>query len=411
MNARAVVDIVQTTAGFDALEREWKELFAASPAASPPLHWDWVREWWRVYGPVYGRGGQGLRLCTVRRDGRLLGVLPLYRRDFWGDEVFEPRRLLFLSAGEAPGDRTEGEYQDLLCLPGEGSACLAALQEALLEGRAGSWDLLSLSYVAETSPLHPWAAGLARRGLELTVSEQRQYPIADLRGGYEAYLARLSYQSRSKARREARAAAKDGLALELAAGPGEIEAFFEDLIRLHQQHWTARGKPGSFASARFTAFHRALCRKHVPTGFAVLARLRAADTVLAVLYGFVVGDKFNFYQSGRAPESDGRVGSPGTAAHLLLMQRLLERGVTKYDFLAGAAVYKDRLCTDYQPFRNLRVWNPTWRLKARTLYGGLKRRALRLLPGFGGSRNGTAGPAPQQAPGSDGELADASAVN
>jgi CelD/BcsL family acetyltransferase involved in cellulose biosynthesis len=391
VSASATVEIITTATALDALEPEWAQLFAASPAASPPLHWDWVREWWRIYGPIYGQGGRGLRLFTVRRDGRLIGILPLYRRNFWRDEFLEPRRLLFLSAGEAPGDRTEGEYQDLLCLPDEGPACLAAIQEALLDGQAGPWDLLSLSYVAETSSLHPWVAGMAKRGLEVVVGEQRQYPIANLTEGYEAYVARLSYQSRRQVRYQVRAAAKDGLVLEIATNPKETDQFFDDLSRLHQQHWTARGKPGSFASKRFTAFHRMLCRKHVPTGFAVLARLRAAEEVLAVLYGFVVRDKFNLYQSGRACDHGGHVASPGTAAHLLLMPQLLDRGVSKYDFLAGAAFYKDRLSTEHQSFRNIQVWNPTWRVMARTVYGGLKRRAIRLVPGWG-SRNGAVGP-------------------
>lgn len=387
----AAVEIIRTTAALDALESEWRALFAASPAASPPLHWDWVREWWRVYGPVYGWRGQGLSLMAVRQGGRLLGVLPLYRRKYWGDELIEPRRLLFLSAGEAPGDRTEGEYQGLLYLPGEAPRCLAAVQQALLGGQASPWDLLSLAYAPESSPLHSWAAGLTKLGLDVCFSEPRLYPIANLREGFEAYIARLSPQSRSKARRELRAAGKDGVILELAESPEDIEAYFRDLSDLHQKHWRARGKPGSFASERFTTFHRRLCQQHVPTGFAVLARLRARAKTLAVLYGFVVGDKFNFYQSGRAPERCGHVGSPGTVAHLLLMARLLERQVTRYDFLAGEAVYKDRMSTEYEPFRNIQVWNATWRMRARTIYGGLKRRAGRWLPGFGRSRTGAAG--------------------
>src|SRR5438046_3023316 len=119
---------------------------------------------------------------------------------------------------------------------------------------------------------------------------------------------------------------------------------------------------------------------HVSTGFAVLARLRAADGILAVLYGFVVGDKFSLYQSGRVQDRHGHVASPGTAANLMLMRDLRERGVARYDFLAGEAFYKERLSTDYQSFRDIRVWNRTWRVAARTVYGGLKRRVMRLLP-------------------------------
>jgi CelD/BcsL family acetyltransferase involved in cellulose biosynthesis len=393
VSASATVEIVTTAAALDALAPEWHRLFAASPAASPPLHWDWVREWWRLYGPVYGLGGQGLRIFAVRADGRLLGVLPLYRRDAWGDEFLEPRRLLFLSQGEAPGDRIEGEYLDLLYAPGEAARCLAAIQKALLDGAAGPWDLLSLAYVAETSPLSSWVSDLGECGLEVSIGEPMQYAIADLADGFDAYVTRLSYKARRNARTEVKAAAKDGLVVQFAANETEAEAYFDEMVSLHQQHWTALGKLGCYASERFTAFHRCLCQKFVGTGFAVLARLRGATGTLAVVQGFVVGNKFHAYQSGRSDDRQGQVASPSTAMHLLLMKRLLERGVTQYDFLAGALHYKHRLCTDYQPFRHLRLVNPTWRVKAHTVYGGLKRRALRMLGGRAG-RNGAASAAP-----------------
>ena len=44
----------------------------ASPTASPPLRWEWLRQWWRVYGPVYG--GRGLRIVTVHRGGHLIAL-------------------------------------------------------------------------------------------------------------------------------------------------------------------------------------------------------------------------------------------------------------------------------------------------------------------------------------------------
>src|SRR5260370_25419251 len=71
------VQIVRAAQDLDALKAEWDELFASSPAAAPPLGWEWVRGWWRVYGPVYGEGGRGLRVLTCRRGDRLVGVLPL----------------------------------------------------------------------------------------------------------------------------------------------------------------------------------------------------------------------------------------------------------------------------------------------------------------------------------------------
>ena len=72
---------------------------------------------------------------------------------------------------------------------------------------------------------------------------------------------------------------------------------------------------------------------------------RLGDEPVAVLYGFVNGSRFDFYQSGVRRDVTGRLRSPGNLAHLRLMQTLAERGVTAYDFLHGISSYKERLAT------------------------------------------------------------------
>src|SRR5262249_29527634 len=136
-----------------------------------------------------------------------------------------------------------------------------------------------------------------------------------------------------------------GAVFELA-GWQDFEGFFDDLVRLHQARWTAEGKPGCFAAPRFTEFHRCLIRAWLPQGRAVLARLSQGRQVYAVLYGFVTRTKFDFYQSGVKRTETGPFESPGTTANLLLMSRLVERGVTQYDFLRGSSTYKQKLATE-----------------------------------------------------------------
>jgi CelD/BcsL family acetyltransferase involved in cellulose biosynthesis len=53
--------------------------------------------------------------------------------------------------------------------------------------------------------------------------------------------------------------------------------------------------------------------------------------------------------------------SPGNLAHLLLMKELCVRGVRCYDFLSGAASYKDRLATGENRLVLLQCWRPTLR--------------------------------------------------
>src|SRR5260370_35843061 len=92
------VDVVRDSEGLDKLETEWKALFEISPTASPPLRWEWVRQWWRIFGPVYGDQGRGLQVITLRREARLMGIPPLYlpvkHRSGFGS-----RRLGFVSTG------------------------------------------------------------------------------------------------------------------------------------------------------------------------------------------------------------------------------------------------------------------------------------------------------------------------
>jgi CelD/BcsL family acetyltransferase involved in cellulose biosynthesis len=123
----------------------------------------------------------------------------------------------------------------------------------------------------------------------------------------------------------------------------------------------AEGKPGCFSAARFTEFHRSLTRIWLPEGRAVLARLSHEGQVYAVLYGFVTGTKFDFYQSGIRLGDTGPFDSPGTATHLLLMQALADRGITAYDFLRGSSSYKERLATRQASLIGIRIWRPTVR--------------------------------------------------
>lgn len=333
-------EVIATEAQWDRLAPDWSALFDVSPQASPPLSFSWLRHWWRVFGASYGGG---LRIVTMRRGAELIGVLPLYSS---GKGV---RRLRFISTGEGEHEEICPDYMDLLCAPGQEQACRAAAWHAV----AGmSWDCLELLDIAEGSLLLSQAPGHGN------IVARGACPIAELEGGFEAYLRRLSSNGRQQARRLLREAEKEGVVLEVADA-SRVGACFEDLVSLHQQRWVASGKPGCFAAPRFTEFHRTLAREWVPSGRAVLARASLAGTPIAALYGFVTGSKFDFYQSG--VRTDGPLRSPGNLAHLMLMRELAGRGVTRYDFLRGSSSYKERLATTETKLYAIQVWRPTIR--------------------------------------------------
>ena len=370
------VEVIRDVAAWDEIGPAWDALFATSPTAAPPLSRDWMRTWWRIYGSARGVRDGELRIVTIRRDDRLIGVLPLYLQAA-GPRTLGVRRLGFLSTGEPRHEATWPDYLDLLHAPGEADACLDAALPALLEAGPRRWDVLDLREIHAESPLLSWASRRPE-GLGVATSDRGSCPIAELGGGFDAYLGRLSANSRQRARRLLRAAESSGFRLEVAEAADEADRAFDQLVELHQARWSSAGKPGCFRAPRFAEFHRTLAGLWVPDRRAVLAGLGDDRGRVAVLYGFLHGSKFHLYQSGIALDGAGRLRTPGITAHLALIRYLADRGCTHYDFLRGDADYKDRLATTSQPLRRIRMYRPGLRSAA----GELRERAISLGRGM-----------------------------
>ncbi len=372
----ASVRVIRDFAELAGLRQQWGELFDASATQSAPLRFDWLAGWWQVYGPVYAQGGGGLHVLTVWRDGLLVGALPLYRRV--EGRFIRHTRLQFLSTGEAEAEETCPEYMDVLARAGLEQWVVAAVQAALQGPATARWDDIVCMDLAAGSPLLPAWRDTGVRGWAVKTVARGCAPRADLSGGFDAYLGRLPANSRQQARRALRAAQRAGATLELMSTPAEVDACFDELVMLHQARWQAVGKAGCFAASRFTAFHRRLAHELVPASAAVLARVRVGGEPLAVIYGFITGNKFDFYQSGVRLDGQGGMARPGIVAHLLLMSHLAGRGVVCYDFLRGSAAYKQRLSTGVRPLLRLRVVRPTVR-SGLWAVAAFARRAVRRL--------------------------------
>ncbi len=354
--------IIRDEAGLAQLEGEWKALFDSSPAASPPLRFEWVQEWWRVFGPIYGDGPQGLRILTIRRDGRLIGILPLYAA---AASIFSARlrRLRFISSGAAEFEETCAEYQNLLHAPGEEWHCIQSLTSALLDSRKLNWDELELSDVPENSPLLSLAATLHAAGRSVNVESNIVSHLTNLQQGVEAYVAGLSATTRKKARKMLQPIDEaTGLKFEIARTEDEAGVFFDQLVDLHHERWAQEGKTGSFAP-RHAQFHKAMVARLAAKGAVVLARLSFHDQPIALIYGHRVGKKFDAYQMGVSREKTATQ-SPGTHTFLAMIAALNRDGVEIYDHLPGSNRFKQDYAKDQRVLFRLQAVRPTYRLVA-----------------------------------------------
>lgn len=397
------IRVLRTAEEWDATEGDWRALHAACPLGQPTQRWDWLREWWRLYGPEYSTS-DGLRILTAWEGGQLTGALPLYLRR--AEHPYAPRRLCLLSTGEAEVEETCPDYLDLLARPGTSEACLQAMSTALNGSETQPWDEMELPGLADDSLLPAWATSLGN-GARTESIPLGECVIADLTTGFDGYIGTRSSSFRSVSRRLLRSVEKEALRFEVATTVEQVDEFYRQLVELHQARWIAVGRPGCFSSERFTQLHHTLARRGLETGEALLGRLaRVNGEAIGVAYGFPERDRFQFYQCGIGARRVGHLESPGMALQLLLMRWLAEeRGTQEYDFLRGSAAYKERFASHTRALIRLSVTRPTARHYAGGAWNLAARGGRKLARILASRRNGTAS-SPQEAPAAERPVAE-----
>lgn len=348
------------------LEGGWADLAVASPHTSFFLTPNWVGAWLAAFGAA-----RQPRFLVFHDEASAVGMCLLVSRTE-GRGPFPVRRVLLHTAGEDPADETVIEYNALLCLEGWEAEMAAALRRDL-EGQA--WDEFAAPAMAEGPGLKALESS-AFPDIPAGVVEVRSHyvDLAGLGPGADTTLAGFSGNTREQLRRSRRIYEREGpLQVQAATDAREALAMLDEMAQLHQSRWTGRGKPGVFASPRFTGFHRDLVARAFPEGGIQLLRIRAGATVIGLLYNFVYKGRVYFYQSGLRFSDDNRL-KPGLVAHEAAIRYCRDAGLREYDFLAGEDRYKQSLSTDARTLRWLVFERPTLKMKAMRLLRNLKRR-------------------------------------
>ncbi len=327
----------------DALATPWRAL-EAEAAPSFFQSWTWV-------GCLAAERFADPLLLRVMRDDRVVGLAlfnrrrgPLGRELLWlnqsGDEALD---AVFV---EHNGVLLARDATDLL------PTCLRLL----------------LSDIAAPTRRHrrcrrPWGVRLRLGGVDadhllaaqqagrVLLVRQSGAPYVDLTAlppGHEGYLATLSSNTRYQLRRSDRCFSRLGpLRVQQADTVAEALEALDDLVRLHQASWAARGQPGAFDNPAFLHFHRSLVARGVPRREVELLRITAGSQVLGFLYNFRLDGRVLTYQSGfdylLARRLAGSHAKPGLSCHHAAILHARATGATVYDFLAGPDRFKRSL--------------------------------------------------------------------
>lgn len=363
------LSVIDNIASFEQLQGDWSDLMPHASAATVFMQWEWHFTWWQVFA----RKNDSLHIMTWRKNGRLVGVLPLYKQSSW---IPGTSCLHFIGTGETQIDEVATEYGDLLV----DAALEAEVVSSAVENLLGfdSWQNMKLMSMLQDSLLAT-ALEEASSANTLTISAGQRYRVA-LTGTEEDYLSTLGKSRAKRIKRSQRAIARDGeIKISVIESSDEFDQAFRQLAELNHERQDHKQRKSVFASTRFNRFHHELCLRLYTEKSADIVRFHLGSRLLAVLYCFYDDKCCYYYQSGFVRKDANRF-MPLTVAHLLEMQRSRDAGRTHYDLMRGRPpCYKDEYACETQAMVDISVFRSSVIMCVVSAYRSLRSTASRLL--------------------------------
>ena len=340
---------------FDSIPAEtWDALVDGTPWATPFSRHCVQRAWWDGYGAT--AHDQTLVVVDEAAPEAIVGIVPLMHRHELEPGDVAARTTIRHQPGcelrPVPASATavffgasyHADYATVLAAPQDLHAVCEAAVESLAAADAVAWDVVDLRRLRAGDPAgdalakaFEWAS--TKAGWVVTREQEDVCPIVTLAPGidYEGYLATLDKKERHEIRRKVRRAEAAGeVKLESSASPIDDLGAFVDL---HQKRWGADGLfPPTEGGAASRRFFGELFEDCSPSGIMDLSFLTVGGRRIAAGVTFDDGEAVYYYNAGVEPEA--RELSPGVVMVACYVQRAIELGRTRLDFLRGDEPYK-----------------------------------------------------------------------
>jgi CelD/BcsL family acetyltransferase involved in cellulose biosynthesis len=303
---------ISRSADIPALEPEWNVLCDALDA-SPFVRPGWVSAWWDAFGT-----GEPTVL-DARRDGRLVGLLPLERAG---------------SVLRAPANWHTPSF----AIIAEDREVEASLAEAAVAQDARR---LSIGFLDATeSTLHAFEAAAGAASRRLLVRELQRSPVLQLGSdGWEAFRQRISKNLAADVRRRTRKLEQEGaLTIETGDGGDRLHELLVEGFRIEGSGWKNTEGTAIESQDETLLFYERVARWAASRGWLSLSFLRLDGRPLAFQLGLESGSAYYYLKGGYDP-SFARF-SPGKVLHHAMIERCVRAGLERYEFLGDAEPYK-----------------------------------------------------------------------
>jgi len=324
------IEEIGDTVRLKSLANKWNNILSQSESDSIFLTWEWVFNWWQVYG-----NGKELRVLVVKdQQEDIVAIAPFYvhtKRFLRGLSVNEIR---FLGTGED----VSPDYLDFIIKKGFENEAINTLVEYLAV--KDGWDVINLTDMLSTSLNVKAIRNVAAdHGLVINSSERAICPYIRLLPDWDKYINSLSNNMRFNIRRRMRNLEKDFRTRYFVWQDMEgLEYAMGRLSSLHHKRWEQKGAEHSFSSKQYNAFHQMVAREFALKGWLQLSCLELNDEIVAILYDYRYGNKIYYYQGGFDPSLYKY--SPGLVLRAYVIQKAIKDGIEEIDLLKGGYEHK-----------------------------------------------------------------------
>ena len=362
---------------FDDIPRDvWDRLVARNPWATPFSAWAFHRAWWDAYGENAHEQTIVVIDPEAAADADPVAIVPLMHRhevettDAITRTTIRQGAHLELTPVEPTakavffGASYHSDYATVLAaaddLPAVAEALVAELAAPSADAaHPADWDVVDLRRLRCGDPTaEALAAAFGAREIaeDWTLNLEREdvCPVVTLEPGitFEEYLGSLGKKERHEIRRKVRRAESAGdVRLEDSEDPlADLPAF----IDLHQKRWGEKGLfPPTAGGDQSRVLFRRLFELFGSDGPIRLSFLTVGGRRIAAGVTIESGDGYLYYNAGVDP--DARDLSPGVVLVAKLMERAIEAGCRRLDFLRGDESYKYEWGAVDEPIQRLLV--------------------------------------------------------
>lgn len=300
----------ETAGEIGSLAPEWDEL-ADRVGAEPWFRPGWFEAWWTAFGA--GR----LRILTLRRGKKLVGVFPLRARlggvgslSNWHTPEFGP-----------------------LAEPGE--------EVALASGLA-DWKSprISLAFIdAGRQGMSAFRAASDAAGYRLLTRTLERSPYVDLRRQWTEYEAERGRKLRSELRRRRRRLDASGqFSFEVHDGRERLDELLDEGFRVEAASWKGSRGSAIASQAATSQFYRTTARWAAARGWLRLGFLRIDGQAFAFDFCLEANGVHYLLKTGYDPAY--REFGPGVMLRYHMLSRAFSVGLRSYEFLGADEPWK-----------------------------------------------------------------------